>query len=121
MKPPNPKNVDISSDAERLYQVSCTDCQSMIADSDRLLQETVGNTSAGLPETITISSALELVPPVDDGELPKGSHAIDRDQMASSSPFSTPSTSVPFSTGWPSSPVSTVSKESKKDKKRGKI
>lgn len=74
MKGPGPKDIESSSDAEQLDQVSCTDCRSHIADTDRPLQETVEDAYDGLPESITISSALEIVPPLSDVELPKSSH-----------------------------------------------
>jgi len=115
MKRPDPEDVETLSDAEQLYQVSYTDRRSTTADSDRPLQETIENASAGLPESITISSALEIVPPPDDVELPKGSPAFELGHPSFS--FHTPSTPVSYSTGGFSSPVSTKAKKSKKDTK----
>jgi len=117
MKRPDPEDVETLSDAEQLYQVSCTDRRSMIAVTNRPPQETVENASAGLPESITISSALELVPPPDDVELPNGSHAIKPGQAAPFFSFNTPSTPISYPTGGSSSPVSTKAKKSKKDTK----
>ncbi len=111
MKSPDPENVDMSSDAEELSQVSRTDRRSKIADTDRILKETVENASAGLPETIAISSALEEVPPPDDAELLKDSDPFSNwGQTAAPFSFNTPLNSIPDSE-WSSS---------KKSKKKGK-
>ena len=115
MKRPDPEDVETSFDAEQLHQVSRTDRRSMIAVTDRPPQETVENASAGLPESNTISSALEIVPPLDDVELPNGSHAIEPGQAAPFFSFNTPSTPISYPTGWSSSLVSTKAKKSKKD------
>lgn len=115
MKSPDPENVDMSSDAEELSQVSCTDRRSKIADTDRLLKETIENASAGVPETVAISPVLEGVPPPDDAELLKDSDPFGTwGQKAAPLSFNTPLDSGPDSTEWPSSPFSTLTKKSKK-------
>ena len=105
MKSPDPENIDMSSDAEQLYQVSCTDRRSTIADTDKQLKETVENASAGLPEPIAISSTSEIVPPPDDAELLKDSNTFNSNQTAASI------NSIYDSTEWSGS---------KKSKKKGK-
>ena len=117
MKRPDPEQFETSFDAEQLHQVSCTDRRSMIAVTDRPPQETVENASAGLPESITISSALEIVPPPDDVELSNGSRATEPGQAAPFFSFNTASTAISYPTGGSSSPVSTKAKKSKKDTK----
>lgn len=108
MKRPDPEDVETLSDAEQLYQVSCTDRRSMIAVTDRPPQETVENASAGLPESITISSALEIVPPPDD---------VEPGQAAPFFSLNTPLTPISYPTGGSSSPVSIKAKKSKKGTK----
>lgn len=119
MKRPDPEKFEASFEAEQLHQVSCTGRRSMIAVTDRPSQETVENASAGLPDSITISSALEIVPPPDDVELPNGSHAIEPGQAAPFFSFDIPSTPISYPTGGGSSfPVSIKAKKSKKDTKQ---
>ena len=118
MKSPDPENVDMSSDAEQLDQVSCTDRRSTIAGPNRLLKETVGNDSARLPETSTICSASEIVPPPDDTELPKEAVSSNWVQTADPFSFNTPLNSIDDSTGWGNFPLSTSIKKSKKNGRR---
>ena len=112
---PDPKDVEILSDAER--RVSYTIRRSNIADNDRPLQETVENAYAGLPESITISSALEIVPPPDDVALPKSALAFEPVQAVPVFPFNTTPTPLSSPTGGSSSSVSKKAKKSKKDTK----
>ena len=116
MKRPDPENVQTLSDAEQLYRVSCTDRRSNITDTGRPLQETVENVYAGLPESITISSALEIVPPSDEVELPKSSLAFEPVQAAPVF-FNTTPTPPSYPTGGANTSVSTKTKKSKKDTK----
>ena len=81
------EDVEILSDVEQLYRVSCSDHRSNMVNLDRPLQQIVENGYAGLSKSITISSALEIVPPPHDVELTKSSLAIEPDQAAPGFPF----------------------------------
>ena len=114
---PDLEDVETLSDAEQLCRVSCPNRRTNIADTDRPLQETVENAYAGLPESIIISSALEIVPPPDDVELPKSALAFEPVQAVPVYPFSITSTPLSSPTGGSNTLVSKKAKKSKKDTK----
>lgn len=116
MQHPDLEDVETLSDAEQLYRVSCPDRRSNMVDSDRPLQESVENGYAGLPKSIAISSALEIVPPPHDVELTKSSLAIEPDQAAPGFPFNSTPTPLSHPTGGSNTSISIKAKK-KKDTK----
>ena len=113
MQHSDPEDVETLSDAEQLHRVSCTGCRSSMVDSDRSLQEAVENVYTGLPESITISSALEIVPPPHDVELTKGSLAIEPDQVAPVFLFNSTPTPLSHPTEWSNTSISKKAKKKK--------
>ncbi|KAK3169848.1 hypothetical protein OEA41_009232 [Lepraria neglecta] len=97
MKRPDPEDVEALSDDEQLYR------------------ETVENAYAGLPESIIISSALEIVPPPDHIELPKSSPAFKPVQATPVFSFNTTPTPLSYPTGGSNTSASIKAKKSKKD------
>ena len=67
---------------------------------------------AGLPESVTISSAFEIVPPPDDVELPKSSLAFEPVQAAPVFSFNSTPTPPSYPTGGSNTSVSVKAKKS---------
>ncbi|KAK3176654.1 hypothetical protein OEA41_007977 [Lepraria neglecta] len=88
-----------------------------LSDDEQLYRETVENAYTGLPESIIISSALELVPPPDHVELPKSSPAFEPVQATPVFSFNTIPNPLSCPTGGSNTSVSTKAKKSKKDAK----
>ena len=113
MEHSDPEDVETFYDAEQLHRVSCTDCRSSTVDSDRSLQETVENVYTDLSESITISSALEIVPPPHNVEPTKSSLATEPAQVAPVFLFNSTPTPLSHPTGGSQTSISKKAKRKK--------